>query len=85
MPVPLPADVRAFVDSTPWTFAKTNSATWPHEYVVRTSDNAAMMLALAQHIFAHGIQEHFYSQVYDYHHEAGKVYWAWTRHRKRPA
>lgn len=73
--VPWPDDLRAFVGSTPWTFAKTYAATWPHEYVVRTPENAAMMLALAQHIFDHGIPEHFYSHVYKYHHESGKVYW----------
>jgi len=39
--VPFPDDLRAFVDSTPWTFAKTYAATWPHEYVVRTPENAA--------------------------------------------
>lgn len=42
--VPFPDDLRAFVDSTPWTFAKTYAATWPHEYVVRTPENAAMMM-----------------------------------------
>ncbi|MEP7117662.1 MAG: hypothetical protein ABI880_08775 [Acidobacteriota bacterium] len=74
-PVPFPDDLRAFVVSTPWTFAKTYAATWPHEYVVRTPDNAAMLVALARHIFEHGIDGRFYSRTYKYHHEAGKVYW----------
>jgi hypothetical protein len=76
MPVPFPDDVRKFVESTPWRFAKTYAATWPHEYVVRTPENAEMILALARHIFEHGVEGRFYSQVRKYHHEAGKVYWS---------
>ena len=75
VPVPFPEDVRKFVESTPWRFAKTYATTWPHEYVVRTPENAAMMLALARHIFDHGTDGRFYSQVRKYHHEGGKVYW----------
>lgn len=76
VPTPFPDDVRKFAESTHWTFAKTYAATWPHEYVVRTSDNAAMILALARHIFEHGTDERFYSQIRKYHHEGGKVYWS---------
>ena len=72
---PLPEDLRQFVDSTSWRFAKTYAQTWPHEYVVRTPENAAMVLALARHIFEHGVDGRFYSQVRKYHHEGGRVYW----------
>lgn len=75
MPVPFPDEVRRFVDTTTWRFAKTYAATWPHEYVVRTPENAAVILALVRHIFEHGIDGRFYSQVRKYHHEGGKVYW----------
>ena len=75
MPVPFPDEVRRFVEATSWRFAKTYAATWPHEYVVRTPENAAMILALAQHIFTHGTDGRYYAQVRPYHHEAGKVYW----------
>ena len=34
-----------------------------------------MILALATHIFEHGVKGRFYSQVRKYHHEDGKVYW----------
>jgi hypothetical protein len=50
--------------------------TWLHEYVVRTPGNAALMLALAHHVFEHGVEERFYSKVFKYHHEGGKVYWS---------
>lgn len=76
MTVPLPASIRAFVESTPWRLAKTYATTWPHEYVVRTPENASMILALARHIFEHGTDGRFYSQVRKYHHEDGKVYWS---------
>jgi hypothetical protein len=76
VPVPLPDDIRAFVESARWTFAKTYAATWPHEYVVRTPENAPMFLALARHIFEHGTDERFYSQLRRYYHEGGKVFWS---------
>jgi hypothetical protein len=74
--VPLPDDVRSFIESTHWTFAKTYAATWPHEYVVRNAGNAAMILALAAHILEHGVDGRFYSQVRKYYQEGGKVYWS---------
>ena len=33
------------------------------------------MLAMAHHIFEHGVEERFYSKIFKYHHEGGKVYW----------
>jgi hypothetical protein len=71
-----PDDVREFVESASWRFAKTYAATWPHEYVVMNDENAGMILAMARHIFEHGVEGRFYSQVRKYHHEAGKVYWS---------
>jgi hypothetical protein len=73
---PFPDDVRCFVEATPWRFAKTYAATWPHEYVVQNAENAAMLLALARHIFECGTEGRFYSQIRKYHHEDGKVYWS---------
>ena len=37
--------------------------------------NAALIRALARHIFEHGVEGRFYSQVRKYHHEDGHVYW----------
>ena len=76
MPISFNDHVRGFVESTSWRFAKTYAATWLHEYVVRTAENAPMILALARHIFEHGVDGRFYSQVRKYHHEGGKVYWS---------
>ena len=73
---PFPDDVRRFVEATPWRFAKTYAATWPHEYVVQNAENAPMILALARHIFERGTEGRFFSQIRKYHHEGGKVYWS---------
>ena len=35
-----------------------------------------MVLALARHIFEHGTDGRFYSQVRSYHHEGGEVHWS---------
>lgn len=76
MTAPFPDEVRAFVERAEWRFAKTYAQTWPHEYVLRDSRNADALLALARHIFTHGANGRFYSQVRKYHHEGGKVYWS---------
>jgi hypothetical protein len=76
MTAPFPDDVRHFVESTAWTFAKTYAATWPHEYVVENPENSEMIFAVARHIFEHGTEGRFYSQIRKYHHEGGKVYWS---------
>jgi hypothetical protein len=73
---PFPPEVRRFVETTAWTFAKTYATTWPHEYLVRDERNAPMVLAIARHIFEHGVEARFYHQVRKYHHEGGKVYWS---------
>jgi hypothetical protein len=44
MPVPFDNPVRGFVESTPWRFAQAYAATSPHEYVVRTPENAPMAM-----------------------------------------
>lgn len=76
MTKPLPQAIRTFIDNTPWTFAKTYASTWPHEYIVAADANRDVLVALARHIFAHGVDGRFYAQVRKYHHEGGKVYWS---------
>jgi hypothetical protein len=76
LPPHFPEGVRDFIESVEWTYAKTYAATWPHEYIVRNPENASMLLALARHIFEHGREERFYSQIRKYHHENGQVYWS---------
>jgi hypothetical protein len=75
MPQSFPDEVRRFVESVTWTFAKTYATTWPHEYIVRMPETARLMLALAHHIFEYGVEGRLYSKVFKYHHDGGKVYW----------
>ncbi len=72
----LPDDVRHFVATATWTFARTYAATWPHEYIVRTPENAPMVLALARRIFECGTDGRFYATTQRYLHDGGKVYWS---------
>ena len=46
-----------------------------------------MILALARHIFEHGTDGRFYSQIRKYPHEGGKVYWSMASktRRRRPS
>lgn len=75
MPAPFPNDVRNFVESTVWTFAKTYAATWPHEYVVRDRVDVDQFIQLVQHIRTYGYEAKFYHKPITYFDEDGMVYW----------
>ena len=69
-----PPELRDFVDSQQWTFAKTMPR-WPHEYIVRDRVDEALFAALVRHIRAHGREGRFYRRVLLYYEETGMVYW----------
>ncbi len=75
MSFPFPDDVRTFVESTVWKFAKTYAATWPHEYVVRDRVDDGLFLMLVRHIRSHGYEGRFYRKPITYFDEDGMVYW----------
>src|SRR5262245_51194085 len=70
-----PPDLRAFVATTIWTFAKTYAATWPHEYIVRHRVDEALFLKLVVHIRSNGYEGRFYRRRITYFDEEGLVYW----------
>jgi hypothetical protein len=70
----LPADLRAFVDSEEWTYAKTYPK-WPHEYLVRDRVDTPLFEALIRHIHKHGSDGRFYHRVLLYFEEDGLLYW----------
>ncbi len=72
--LPLPENLRRFVESCRWTFAKT-MPTWPHEYIVRERVDAALFVGLVEHIRAHGYEGKFYTKPITYFDEDGMVYW----------
>jgi hypothetical protein len=73
-PVALPDDLREFVASSKWTFAKTMPE-WPHEYLVRDRVDGVLFEALARHIRQHGSEGRFYQRVLTYFAEDGLLYW----------
>jgi hypothetical protein len=73
-PANFPAQLRTFVDSSTWTYAKTMPE-WPHEYIVRDRVDEQLFRDLVRHIRAHGHEGTFYQRVLLYYEEAGKVYW----------
>jgi hypothetical protein len=72
--VPLPPDLRAFVDGERWTFARTMPA-WPHEYVVRERVDGDLFRRLVVHIRVNGYDGRFYATPIRYYEEDGLVYW----------
>ena len=65
--VPLPEELRAFVDREPWTFAKTYAETWPHEYLVRDRvGSKQLFVQLVEHIRSHGYEANFYARKTTY-------------------
>ena len=71
----LPPKLKAFVEESDWTFAKTYAQTWPHEYIVRDRVDESPFLSLARHIREHGYKGRFYRKAITYFDENGMVYW----------
>jgi hypothetical protein len=70
----LPETLREFIDSSPWTFAKTMPE-WPHEYIVRNQAGEDLFVQLVHHIRTHGYEGRFYGKSITYYDYAGMVYW----------
>lgn len=70
----LPGDLREFVATSRWTFAKTMPE-WPEEYIVRDRVDGRLFEALVRHIRAHGFGGRFYGRALTYFAEAGFLYW----------
>jgi hypothetical protein len=70
----LPTELREFVDSEQWTFAKT-MPDWPHEYLVRHRVDTPLFEILVRHIRKHGVEKLFYGRKLIYFAEHGQLYW----------
>ena len=55
----LPNRLKALIDETEWTFAKTYAKTWPHEYIVRDRVDEELFVSLVRHIREHGDEGRF--------------------------
>ena len=68
-------EFRAFVAATLWTYAKTMPR-WPHEYVMRRTDNAAEFDEAARYVHQAGVPIRLRAQHQDYLDVDGWCYWA---------
>jgi hypothetical protein len=70
----LPEELRKFIDSSEWTFAKTMPE-WPHEYIVRGRMDPSLFESLIRHIRTNGYEGKFYQQNITYFETDGMIYW----------
>lgn len=67
-------EVKLFIDTTVWTFAKT-MPDWPHHYIVRSRVDESLFIKLVEHIRRFGYQGWFYKKQLTYFDEDGFMYW----------
>ena len=68
-------EIKEFIQSTPWTFARTYAKTWPHHYIVRDRVDEALFVKLVEHIRKYGYEGSFYKKRMTYYDEDGFTYW----------
>ena len=69
-----PSNLRDFVNTTVWTYAKTLPK-WSHEYIVRDRVDENLFELLVRHIRENGYEGRFYNKSYTYYDDKGMVYW----------
>lgn len=70
----LTPDLLEWLETTPWTFAKT-MPTNPHEYIVERHLDGPEFLAFAQHIWDHGTDREYRGTLYRYVELGDHTYW----------
>lgn len=70
-----PEEIRRFIESAEWTFAKTYAATWPHEYIVKDRGDRELFLKTVIQIRENGYEGRFYRTKITYFEQDGLVYW----------
>jgi hypothetical protein len=70
-----PNEIKEFIKTTNWIFAKTYADTWPHHYIVRERVDEELFLRIVQHIRCFGYEGRFYRMKITYFEEDGLVYW----------
>jgi len=71
---PFSDQIREFIQSVTWTYAKT-MPDWPHEYIVRYQVDKELFLDMVNHIREYGYRGIFYDKTLTYFNEDGKIYW----------
>jgi len=70
----LAENLKAFIESVQWTYAKTMPE-WPHEYIVRDRVDEDMFIKLVEQIRNYGYERKFYSKPITYYDHDGMTYW----------
>jgi|ERR1035437_707300 hypothetical protein len=73
-PASFPDDLRQFIATSKWTFAKTMPE-WPHEYIVRERVDERFFEQMVRHIRLNGCEGAFYKEKYIYFENDGMLYW----------
>lgn len=69
-----PDEIKAFIDSSKWTYAKTMPE-YPHYYIIRHPDNEVMFVKTVEYIRMNGYEGFFYKQKNIYFDDAEYSYW----------
>ena len=69
-----PDEIKAFINSSKWTYAKTMPE-YPHYYIVRHPDNEDMFVKTVEYIRMHGYEGRFYKQKNIYFDDTEYSYW----------
>ena len=67
-------EIKAFIASSKWTYAKTMPL-WQHYYIVRCPDNEVMFVRTVEYIRMHGYEGRFYKQTNKYFDDDKYSYW----------
>ncbi len=71
----LSKELKVFINSSNWIFAKNYAATWPHYYIVREKEDENLFIQMVEHIRRFGYEGQFYKMKLIYFEEDGYVYW----------
>ena len=67
-------EIKAFIASSKWTYAKTMPL-WQHHYIVRCPDNEVMFVKTVEYIRTHGYEGLFYEKKITYFDDDEYTYW----------
>ena len=70
-----PEEIKRFIESVEWIFAKTYANTWPHHYIVKDRVDKEFFLRTVIHIRENGYEGIFYRVKITYFEQDGLVYW----------
>ena len=70
-----PGEIKAFINSLEWRYAKSYATTWPHWYIVRKNVDEGMFVKMVEYIRANGYDGRFYKQTNKYFDDDKYSYW----------